>query len=160
MDLLHINTFYQYIADYLLNLIMHLFFQIQILQLLIFCIDDLEYMTTSNQMLCLVFISIITKVNHLYLLGISLLFTLRAFVPYAYVLLLSNFCNLLSSLLLSAIWLNYSVYTQCGSLLNLCCKFSMVSFLNRQYVWELNLSILFLHIFCSFSFLNILIIIF
>ena len=47
MDLLHINIFYQYLDDYLLNL-MHLFFQIQNLQLLIFCVDDLVYMVTLN----------------------------------------------------------------------------------------------------------------
>ena len=41
MDLLHINIFDQYLADYFLNLIMHLFFQIQNLQLLIFSMDDL-----------------------------------------------------------------------------------------------------------------------
>ena len=46
--LLDVNVFYQYVADYLLNLIMHLFFQIQNLQLLIFCMDDLEYMATMN----------------------------------------------------------------------------------------------------------------
>ena len=51
MDLLHINMFYQCLDDYLLNLRMHLFFQIQNLQLLIFCMDDLEYMVTLNYVL-------------------------------------------------------------------------------------------------------------
>ena len=43
MDLLHTNIFYQYLVD-LLNLVMHLFFQILSLLLLIFCTEDQEYM--------------------------------------------------------------------------------------------------------------------
>ena len=66
-----------------------------------------------------IFISIIIKINHLYLPSTSLLHTLKAFVPYGYVLILSKVCNLLSSLLLSVILLTSSVYTQCVSLLNL-----------------------------------------
>ena len=81
-------------------------------------------------MLCFIFISIIIKINHLYLISISLLYTLRAFIPYGYVLIPQKVCNLLSSILLSAILLTCSVYTQCASLLNLCCQFSMISFLN------------------------------
>ena len=41
---------------------------------------------------------------------ISLSHTLKAFVPYGYVLILSCVCNLLSSLLFSAILLTSSVY--------------------------------------------------
>ena len=48
MDLLHKNIFHQYLADYLPNLIMHVFFQIQNLKLLIFSIDDMSYMATLN----------------------------------------------------------------------------------------------------------------
>ena len=58
------------------------------------------------------------KVNILYLLSVSLLHTLEAFVPYGYVLILSKVCRLLSSLLLSGILLTFSVYTKCPSLLN------------------------------------------
>ena len=86
-------------------------------------------------MLCFTLISVIIKIKinyHLYLLSISILHTLKAFVPYGYVLILSKVCNPLSTLLLSAILLTCSVYTQCASLLNLCCDFSMISFLNKQ----------------------------
>ena len=70
-----------------------------------------------------IFISIVIKVDHFYILflfflknkcfniSISLSHTLKAFVPYGYVLILSDVCNLLSSLLLSAILLISSVYT-------------------------------------------------
>ena len=47
-ELLGINIFYQYQVDCLLNLIMHLFFQIQNLLLLVFCMDNLEYMAILN----------------------------------------------------------------------------------------------------------------
>ena len=71
-------------------------------------------------MLYFIFISIIIKINHLYLLIISLSHTLTEFVPYGYAVTLSKVCNVLSSLILSAILLISSVYTQCASLLNLC----------------------------------------
>ena len=95
-------------------------------------------------MLCFIFISIIIKINHLYLLNISLLHTLKAFVPYGYVLILSKVCNLLSSLLLSTILLTSSVYSQYPSLLNLCCDFSMIFFLSKQFLQSLTLSIPFI----------------
>ena len=44
MDLLRTNIFYQCLVDFLLNLIINLFFQILSLLLLIFCMDDLEYL--------------------------------------------------------------------------------------------------------------------
>ena len=50
-DVLHTNIIYQYLADYLLNSIMHLFFQIQNLLLLVFYMDDLEYMVTLSDVL-------------------------------------------------------------------------------------------------------------
>ena len=43
--------------------------------------------------------------------NISLSHTLNGFVPYGYVVILSNVCNSLSSLLLSAILLTSSVHT-------------------------------------------------
>ena len=43
---MHITTFYQYFAGCLLNSVMHLFFQIQSPLLLMFSIDDLEYVAT------------------------------------------------------------------------------------------------------------------
>ena len=62
----------------------------------------------------------------------SLSHTLKAFVPDGCVVILSEVCNLLSSLLLSAILLISSVYTQCVSLLNIYCVFSMMLLLNKQ----------------------------
>ena len=98
-------------------------------------------------MLCFVFMSIIIKINHLYLLSISLSYTLRAFVPYKYVVI-PSFCNLLSSLLFSAILLTYSVYTLCASLLNRCCDFGMISLLSNQFSLHIHMkSILFITIF-------------
>ena len=108
-------------------------------------------------MLCFVFMSIIIKINHLYLLSISLSHTLKVFVPYGYVVILS-FYNLLSSLLLSAILLTSLVYTLCVSLLNVCCDFSMISFLNNQFLLHIHMkSILFIkHFFVSLIFLTLL----
>ena len=88
----------------------------------------------GHYMLCFIFISIIIKINHLYLLSIPLLNILKAFLPYAYVLILTKFYNLLSSLLLRAILLTSSVYTQCPSILSLCCNFGMISFLIKQFL--------------------------
>ena len=48
MDPLHINIFYQYLVDCLLSFIIHLLFLIHNLKLLIFYMDDLEYMATLN----------------------------------------------------------------------------------------------------------------
>ena len=47
----HINKSCKYLFDVILDLIMHLFFLIQNLQLLVFCIDDLEYMAILNYVL-------------------------------------------------------------------------------------------------------------
>ena len=85
-------------------------------------------------MFCFIFISKTIKIKHLYFINISLLHTLKAFVPYGYVLILSKVCNLLSSLLLNAILLTSSVYTQCASLLNFCRHFSLISFLNKKFL--------------------------
>ena len=113
MDLLRINIFYQCLVDFLLNLIINLFFQILNLQLLIFYMDDLEYMANFI-MFGFIFIkcnsiNITIKVDHfifqkinLFAISFSLSHTLKVFVPYGYVLILSDVCNLLSSLLLSA----------------------------------------------------------
>ena len=87
--------------------------------------DDLEYMATLNYA-CFIFISIIIKINHLYLLSISLLHILKVFVPCGHVVILSKPCNLLSLLLLGAILFTSSVYTQSAPLLNICSNFSMI----------------------------------
>ena len=119
-----IQIYYQYLADYLLNLIMHLFFQVQNLLFLIFCMDDMEYMTTLNSALFYFHLN-----NHLYLTRISL-----SHVPYGHAVIMPKVCNLLSSLLLSVILLISSVYSLCASLLNLCCGFSVIPFLNKQFL--------------------------
>ena len=46
IDLLHVDIFYLYLVDGLLNFIMHSFFMTQRLQLFIFCVNGLEY--TAN----------------------------------------------------------------------------------------------------------------
>ena len=84
-------------------------FQIQNLLLLVFCMDDVEYTATLNYVLF--YFHLHNHQNHLYKLCISLSRTLNAFVPYGYVVILSNVSNLLSSLLLSAISIDlFSVY--------------------------------------------------
>ena len=65
-------------------------------------------------MFCIILICIIIKINHLYLLNISLSHALEASVPYGYVAILSKVRNVLRSLLLSAILLISSVCTQCA----------------------------------------------
>ena len=68
------------------------------------------------------------------LLSISLSHTLKEFVPYGYVVILSNSCNLFLSLLLGAILLICSIYTLRQSLLNLYCDFSMILSLSKQSI--------------------------
>ena len=103
-------------------------------------------------MLFFIIISIIIKIIGFYLLTISLLLTLKAFVPYEYVLIPSEICNLLSLLLLSEILLTSLDYTQCPSLLNLeCCDFSMILFLSKYFLLSLNLNVTFItHFFFLF----------
>ena len=56
IDLLHIDIFYPYLVGGLLNLIMHLFFLIQSLQLLTFCLNVIEYMANlDNALFCFYF---------------------------------------------------------------------------------------------------------
>ena len=97
-------------------------------------------------MFCFIFISVIIKINHLYLNILDIIleifkyyyFVLHIFptlVPYRYDVILSRVCNLLSSLLVSAILLIYSVYTLCASPLNLFFNFSIILFFNKQYLY-------------------------
>ena len=85
-------------------------------------------------MLCFIVVSIIIKINHLYLFSVLLLHTLIAFVPNGYVHILSNVHHLLPSSLISEILLTSAIYTQCASLKYLCYDFSMISFLNKQFL--------------------------
>ena len=125
MNLLHINKSFQYLTDCLLNLIMNLLFLIQNVQLLISCMDDLQYIATLD-MFCFIFISIIVKINHFlkYFLTILLRILSQFLYSYGNVVILSKVCNLLSSLLLSALLLISSVYILRASLSNLCCDFN------------------------------------
>ena len=117
---------------------MNLFFQIQNLQPLIFCMDDQELQPISI-MLFYVFFGNIVKVNHLLYYFIILanlistfLHTRSLLVPSAYASTGSVGCILLSSLALNAVLLPSSVNTLCFSLLNLCCDFniSLLFFIN------------------------------
>ena len=135
MDLLHINIFYQYLVDGLLNLITHLFFLIQNLQLLIFFMDDLEYRPFG--ICCFIFTCNIIKINHFIpdtLFSNSVLHTFPAFAPYGYDVILWKVCNRLSSLLLNAILWISSVYTLCNLFLNLCCDFNIISLFSKQFL--------------------------
>ena len=123
---------------------MNLFFQIQSLQSLIFCMDDKEF-----ELFLLSFPYNVIKVDHflyrfiILLHHISLLsLTKFLLVPYAYVSIESIDCILLSSFELKAILLISSVKTLCLSLLNLCCicNISSLFFVNSV---RLSMSILF-----------------
>ena len=135
MNPLQRNIFYQYLTGCLLNPIMHLFFQILSLLLLVFCMDDLD-IGPLWIMFSFILIYIIIKIDNLYLylqyfafivvvtllhynflkrksftFIISLSHTLKTFVLCGYAVTLSNVCSLLSSLLLNAILLTSYVYT-------------------------------------------------
>ena len=117
---------------------MNLFFQIQSLQSLIFCMDDKEF-----ELFLLSFPYNVIKVDHflyrfiILLHHISLLsLTKFLLVPYAYVSIESIDCILLSSFELKAILLIYSVKTLCLSLLNLCCV-SNISFYFLRILFNL-----------------------
>ena len=71
-------------------------------------------------MLLFIFISIIIKINHFIFNNSrnSVLHTFASLVPCGYNVFLSKVCNLLLSLLLSAILLISSEYTLCTSFLN------------------------------------------
>ena len=131
MDLSHINKFYQYLVDDLLYLIMTTFFQIQILQLLILCMDDQEFVANLG-MLFHVLLCKIIKVNHSCILFIILLHLISSvlikwyfLVSYAYVSIESIDFILWSSFELQAILLISFVKTFCFALLNICCLFNI-----------------------------------
>ena len=110
---------------------MNLFFQIQSLQLLVFCMDDQEFVTNLDYFFYVFFCNII-KVNHFSYRFTTLLHLVSSFpltrsllVPYAYASIESNDCFHLSSFELNAVLLISSVKTLCLSLLNLCCVFNI-----------------------------------
>ena len=110
---------------------MNLFFQIQSLQLLIFCIDDQEFVVNLDYVFLGFFCNIV-KVN-LYWYCFSIMlhlissFSITRFllVPYPYVSTESIDCIGLTSFEIKSILLISSVKTLCLSLLNLCCVFNI-----------------------------------
>ena len=121
---------------------MNLFFQIQILHLLIFCIDDLQFVANLDYVLFYILFYNIIKVNHFLYSFIILLRLISPFlltrsllVPYAYVSIESIDCILLSSFELKAILLISSVKTLCLSLLNLCCVFDIDLLFLMNSLW-------------------------
>ena len=110
---------------------MNLFFQIQSLQLLIFCMHNQEFAANLDYLL-LCFLKKITKVNHflccfiIFLLLVSSLPVTRSLiVTYVYISIESIDCILLLSFELKAVLLISSVNTLCLLLLNLCCIFNI-----------------------------------
>ena len=111
---------------------MHLFFQVQSLQLLIFCMDDQEFLPIWCFFMSS--LEIESKLNIFLLLHLisSFLHGKSLFILCAYVSTKSNDCIFLSSFELNAILLISSVKALCFSLLNLCCVFnvSLLFFVN------------------------------
>ena len=97
------------------------------------------------------------KISYVYLdiLG-AILHTFLTLAQYGYDVILSKVCNLLSSLLLSAILIISSVYTLCASLLNLCGDFNMLSLFSKNFFSH---ETLLYYIFFSISFFIIITII-
>ena len=121
---------------------MNFFFQIQSLQLLIFCMDDQEFVANLDYALLCFFYNII-KVNHFLYKFIILLHLISSFsltrslhVPYAYISVESIDCILLSSFEPKAILLISSIKTLCPSLLNLCCVFNINLLLLLNSSWS------------------------
>ena len=122
---------------------MYLFFLSQNIQLLIFCMDDLEYMTILFH-----FMFIFRYCNN------SLLHTFLTFAWHGYDVTLTKVCNLLSSLLLNSILSVSSVNTLFAWLLNLSCDFNMILSFSKKFLQSSNLIVYFItHLFCFFSFL-------
>ena len=92
---------------------------------------DLKYMATLYYVL--LYFDFLHQISHFIFthFSSSVLHTFTAFTPYGYDIILSKICDLLSSLLLSAILLISLVYTLCDSLLILCCDSDMVSLFSK-----------------------------
>ena len=133
---------------------MNLFFQIQNLQLLIFCLDDQEFMVNLDYVLFMFFCNI-TKVNHFLHCFIILLHLISSFshtklllVSYAYVSNGSIDHILLSLFALNEFLLTSLVNILCFLLLNLCCSFNI----NLFFVNSLCISLQdYLHFFYFYS---------
>ena len=81
----------------------------------------------KSDLLRYIFIRNIIKVNHFIFISFSnsALHTFPAFISNGYDAIPPKFCNLLSSLLLSAILVASSVNILCTLLLNLCCDLNI-----------------------------------
>ena len=130
MDFLYANIFNQCLANCLSNLIMHLYFLVQN-PLLKYSLWMIWNIWPFWIMFCFIFICIIIKVNHFIFkcFSSSVLHTFPALD-----IILSKVCNLLSSLLFSAILLIISLYTLCASLLNFFHDFNMISLLKSNFL--------------------------
>ena len=110
---------------------MNLFFHIQSLQLLIFSMDDQEFVANLDFAL-LYFLVSSSKLIIFFYCFVVLLYLISSFsitrillVPYAYVPIQSTDCILLLSFEIKAMLLISSVKTLCFSLLILCCVFNI-----------------------------------
>ena len=106
---------------------MNLFFLIKSLQLLLFYMDDKEFLANSDYVL--LFFSFITSskliIFFIVTFNLFLSLTKSLLAPYTYVSIESVDCILLSLFELKAILLISSVRTLCLSLLKLCCIFNI-----------------------------------
>ena len=104
---------------------MNLFFHIQNLQLLIFCVDGQEFLSNLDYVFLCFLCSFLYRFIILLHLISSFSLTKSLILPYAYVSIESVDCILLSSFKLKAVLLISSVKTLCLSLFNLCCVFNI-----------------------------------
>ena len=122
---------------------MNLFFLIKSLQLLLFYMDDKEFLPNSDYVL--LFFSFITSskliIFFIVTFNLFLSLTKSLLAPYTYVSIESVDCILLSLFELKAILLISSVKTLCFSLLNICCIFNIdLSFFINSFLFSLILS--------------------
>ena len=125
---------------------MNFLFQIQRLQLLIFCVNDQEFVSNLDYVFLCFFCNFIKANDFLYcfIILLNLISSVSPtkffLVPYAYVSVESIDCILLSSFELKAILLNSLVKTLCLSLLNLFCVFNIYIFFYKFFMISLILS--------------------
>ena len=122
---------------------MNLFFLIKSLQLLLFYMDDKEFLPNSDYVP--LFFSFITSskliIFFIVTFNLFLSLTKSLLAPYTYVSIESVDCILLSLFELKAILLISSVKTLCFSLLNICCIFDIdLSFFINSLLFSLILS--------------------
>ena len=125
---------------------MHLFFPIQSHQLLIFCMNDQEFVVTGicGQFALCFYVSFSNILKFIYFLYCfiilshcisSLLHIISLFVTYSYVFMKLIDLILLSSLTLNTISFTSSVKILCFSLLHLCCNFNINVLFLINFVW-------------------------